>query len=122
MNKEKIYNFLKRELKNLGVIKNEKNNQLKNLNIIKDDRLDSLKLINFHYPTYFGPSAGKMQTAPILKFQFVPYAVDAKTGGGLMGYTGGISFKPNIDAGFIFDSNGKMLPAPSQLLNRVSLH
>ena len=47
MNKEKIYNFLKRELKNLGVIKNEKNNQLKNLNIIKDDRLDSLKLINF---------------------------------------------------------------------------
>ena len=47
MNKEKIFNFLKQELKNLGIIKNEKNNQLKKLNIIKDDRLDSLKLINF---------------------------------------------------------------------------
>jgi len=47
VNKEKIYKFLKLQLKNLGVIKNEKENQLKNLNIIKDDRLDSLKLINF---------------------------------------------------------------------------
>ena len=47
MNKKKIYNFLKKQLENLGVIKSEKDNRLKDLNIIKNDKLDSLKLINF---------------------------------------------------------------------------
>ena len=47
MNKKNIYNFLKKQLKSLGVIKSEKDNRLKDLNIIKNDKLDSLKLINF---------------------------------------------------------------------------
>ena len=67
-------------------------------------------LIGFHYPSYFGKkNAGKMQTAPILKLKFPPLVVDAKSGGGLMGYTKGVAFKPNLDAGFIFVDN-KMLP------------
>ena len=68
------------------------------------DNMEKIKtLVSFHYPSYFGKkNAGKMQTAPILRFKFPPFVQNAATGGGLMGYTKGVTFKPNIDAGFIF--------------------
>jgi|AACY02.10.fsa_nt_gi hypothetical protein len=46
MSKKEIYKFLKKQLKNLRVIKSENDNELNKLNIIKDGRIDSLKLIN----------------------------------------------------------------------------
>ena len=46
MNKNEISKFVKSQLKNLRVIKNESESELNKLNIINDSRIDSLKLIN----------------------------------------------------------------------------
>ena len=46
MNKNEISKFVKGQLKNLRVIKNENESELNKLNIINDSRIDSLKLIN----------------------------------------------------------------------------
>ena len=46
MNKNEISKFVKSQLKNLRVIKNENESELNKLNIINDSRIDSLKLIN----------------------------------------------------------------------------
>jgi len=78
------------------------------------------KLIAMCYPVYGGTSnssrgAGQITGAPLIKLRFANLISNVAAQGdvvsnGLLGWIDGISFKPNLDAGFYDPSVGKLYP------------
>jgi len=75
----------------------------------KENMNNISNLINFTYPSYFGSSATKIQTGPVLKLKF-NNLVRNESNGGVLGYLGGVSFTPNLEPGFIIDERGRFIP------------
>lgn len=77
-------------------------------------------LMSMLYPTYEasagGSSATLISTAPLFKFKFGNFAMDASKGSeaasaraeeaGLVGYIGGFTFEPDFESGIMEDMNG----------------
>ena len=68
-------------------------------------------LEKFLYPEYETGDLGAstIKSAPLLRMKFGNFMVNAETGQGLLGYVGGFSFTPDLDAGFHMDG-AKMYP------------
>lgn len=58
-------------------------------------------LEQFLYPSYTSKAGGALtiKSAPLLRVKFANLIMNAKTGGGLLGYVSGFSTSPNLDLG-----------------------
>ena len=68
-------------------------------------------LEKFLYPEYETGDLGAstIKSAPLLRMKFGNFMVNAETGQGLLGYVGGFSFTPDLEAGFHMEG-AKMYP------------
>ena len=68
-------------------------------------------LEKFLYPEYESGDLGAstIKSAPLLRIKFGNLITNAETGGGLLGYVGGVSTSPDIEAGFHVEGT-KMYP------------
>ena len=77
------------------------------------------KLINFLYPDYYSETnnASTISGGPVLKLRFANLINDVNERHGLVGYLGGFTFDPDMDAGFVKTNSSEMIPK----LLRVSI-
>jgi len=81
-------------------------------------------LEQFLYPSYASKAGGAttIKSAPLLRVKFANLIMNAKTGGGLLGYAAGFSTNPNLDQG-VFISGDTITPKELSLsLDFTPLH